>query len=84
MNPLNIRSGWWVFTDERFVTCYDTKEEAIAHVEYQKSIQLQIGMCNILKCSLKGINAFLINFTHNKEYPKHDLKLFIKTLKNGN
>ena len=36
MNPLNIRSDWWVFTDERFVTCYDTKEEAIAHVEYQK------------------------------------------------
>lgn len=36
MNPLNIRSGWWVFTADRFVTCYDTKEEAIAHVMYQK------------------------------------------------
>ena len=36
MNPLNIRSGWWIFTDERFITCYDTKEEAIAHIEYQK------------------------------------------------
>lgn len=36
MNPLNIRSGWWVFTANRFVACYDTKEEAIAHVIYQK------------------------------------------------
>lgn len=36
MNPLNIRSGWWISTDDRFVACYDTKEEAIAHIEYQK------------------------------------------------
>lgn len=36
MNPLNIRSGWWTLTDERFVACYDTKEEAIAHVKFQK------------------------------------------------
>lgn len=36
MNPLNIRSGWWTLTDERFVACYDTKEEAIAHVMCQK------------------------------------------------
>lgn len=36
MNPLNIKSGWWVSTDERFIACYNTKEEAIAHVEYQK------------------------------------------------
>ena len=36
MTPLNIRSGWWVSTDDRFVICYDTKEEAIAHVKYQK------------------------------------------------
>ena len=36
MTPLNIRSGWWVSTDDYFVTCYDTKEEAIAHVKYQK------------------------------------------------
>ena len=33
---LNIRSGWWVSADDRFVICYDTKEEAIAHVKYQK------------------------------------------------
>lgn len=38
MNPLNIKTGWWVSTDERFVRPYDTKEEAIAHVEYQKNI----------------------------------------------
>jgi hypothetical protein len=27
MNPLNIRSGWWVFTTNRFVACYDTKDD---------------------------------------------------------
>lgn len=36
MTPLNICSGWWVSTDDRFVTSYNTKEEAIAHVKYQK------------------------------------------------
>lgn len=36
MNPLNIKSGWWVSTDERYVTCYNTKEEAIAHIKFQK------------------------------------------------
>ena len=36
MNPLNIKSGWWVSTDDRFVRCYNTKEEAIDHVKYQK------------------------------------------------
>lgn len=36
MTPENIESGWWVYTDERFVTCYKTKEEAIAHVKYHK------------------------------------------------
>ena len=36
MTPLNIRSGWWVSTDNHFVTCYNTKEEAIAHVKFQK------------------------------------------------
>ena len=36
MTPLNICSGWWVSTDDRFVTCYNTKQQAIAHVKYQK------------------------------------------------
>ena len=36
MNPLNIQSGWWVSTDERFVRCYNTREEAISHVKYQQ------------------------------------------------
>lgn len=36
MTPLNICSGWWVSTDDRFVASYNTKEEAIAHVKYQK------------------------------------------------
>ena len=36
MTPLNIRSGWWVSTDDHFVVCYNTKEEAIAHVKFQK------------------------------------------------
>ena len=38
MTPYNIRSGWWVLTEERFVTRHNTKEEAIDHVKYQKSI----------------------------------------------
>ena len=36
MTPLNICSGWWVSTDDRFVASYNTKEEAIAHVKYQE------------------------------------------------
>lgn len=36
MTPLNICSGWWVSTDDRFIASYNTKEEAIAHVKYQK------------------------------------------------
>lgn len=38
MNPLNIQSGWWVSTDERFVRCYNTREEAISHVKYQQDV----------------------------------------------
>lgn len=38
MNPLNIKSGWWVSTEDRFITCYNTREEAIAHVKYQKEV----------------------------------------------
>ena len=38
MTPLSIQSGWWVSTDERFVRCYNTKEEAIAHIEYQRNV----------------------------------------------
>lgn len=34
MTPYNIRSGWWVLTEERFVTRHNTKEEAIDHVKY--------------------------------------------------
>lgn len=37
MTPLSIQSGWWVSVDNRFVCCYDTKEEAIAHIEYQRN-----------------------------------------------
>ena len=46
MNPLNIQSGWWVSTDERFVRCYNTREEAISHVKYQQDVQQQTGVCN--------------------------------------
>ena len=38
MTPLNIQSGWWVSTDEHFVRCYNTEEEAIAHIEYQRNV----------------------------------------------
>lgn len=38
MTPLTIQSGWWVYTDERFVRCYNTKEEAIAHIKYQRDV----------------------------------------------
>lgn len=36
MNPLNIKSGWWVSTDDRFVCHYDSKGEAIEHIKFQK------------------------------------------------
>lgn len=36
MNPYNIKSGWWVSVDNSFVCCYNSKEEAINHVKYQK------------------------------------------------
>ena len=36
MNPTNIRSGWWVFTDDCFVCCYNSKEEALDHIKFQK------------------------------------------------
>lgn len=36
MKPTDICSGWWTATEERFVNCYDTKEEALAHVKFQK------------------------------------------------
>lgn len=36
MNPINIRTGWWVTTDENFVCCYNSKEEALDHIKYQK------------------------------------------------
>lgn len=36
MKPIDICSGWWIATEERFVNCYDTKEEALAHVKFQK------------------------------------------------
>lgn len=36
MTPLNIKSGWQVSTDDRYVTCYDTKEEALKHIKFQK------------------------------------------------
>lgn len=29
MTPLNIQSGWWV-------CCYNTKEEAIAHIDREE------------------------------------------------
>ena len=38
MNPNNIKSGWWLIADNHFVTCYDSKEEVIKHIKYQKEI----------------------------------------------
>lgn len=35
MTPLNIKSGWWVSTDDRYAPCYDTKEEALKHIKFQ-------------------------------------------------
>lgn len=38
MNPLNVQSGWWLSADGRFVRPYNTKEEAIAHIKYQRNV----------------------------------------------
>lgn len=54
MNPLNIQSGWWVSTDERFVRCYNTREEAISHVKYQQDVMHSTANWNTLKSHLKN------------------------------
>lgn len=36
MNALNIQTGWWVVANYRFVAVYNTKEEAINHIKFQK------------------------------------------------
>lgn len=36
MNALNIQTGWWVVANDRFVAVYNTKEEAINHIKFQK------------------------------------------------
>lgn len=36
MNPTNIRSGWWIYTDYCFVRCYNSKEEALDYIKFQK------------------------------------------------
>lgn len=59
MNPLNIRSGWWVFTDDRFVACYDTKEEAVAHCDKQ----LRKNINNI-----DSRNEYIIHFNNGEHY----------------
>lgn len=38
MTPNNIQTGYWVYTPERFVACYNTREEAQAHVDFQINI----------------------------------------------
>lgn len=38
MTPSNIQTGYWVYTPERFVACYETREEAEKHVDYQINI----------------------------------------------
>lgn len=53
MNPLNIQSGWWVSTDDRFVRCYNSKEEAIAHVEYQKNVMKSTANWHIQEITIK-------------------------------
>lgn len=53
MNPNNIKSGWWVATDERFVTCYNTKEEALAHIKYQKEHMLSTKPWYIYRIEVK-------------------------------
>lgn len=38
MNPTNIRSGWWVYTDYCFIRCFNSKEEALDYIKFQKRI----------------------------------------------
>ena len=38
MNALNIQTGWWVIVNDRFVVVYNTKEEAINHIKFQKQM----------------------------------------------
>lgn len=36
MKPTNLSTGYWTCTDEHFCNCYDTVEEAKAHIKFQK------------------------------------------------
>lgn len=60
MNPLNIQSGWWVSTDERFVRCYNTREEAISHVKYQQDV---IWRVQHIKITFEEQESFIYNPT---------------------
>lgn len=53
MNPLNIQSGWWVSTDDRFVRCYNSKEKAISHVNYQKEVMKSTANWHIQYIEIK-------------------------------
>ncbi len=65
MNPLNIQSGWWVSTDERFVRCYNTREEAISHVKYQRDVMHSTANWRVqhIKITFEEQESFIYNPT---------------------
>lgn len=60
MNPLNIQSGWWVSTDERFVRCYNTREEAISHVIMHSTANWRVQH---IKITFEEQESFIYNPT---------------------
>lgn len=68
MNPYNIESGWWVSTNERFVRCYSSKEEAINHVRYQKEV--------VHSKANWYVQYIKINFGEGFKFPYEDRELF--------
>lgn len=37
MDMNNIQSGYWTVSNNRFIRCYSTVEDARAHIAYQKA-----------------------------------------------
>lgn len=72
MNPLNIQSGWWVSTDERFVRCYNTREEAISHVKYQQDVMHSTANWRVqhIKITFEEQESHAYNYRKDKKWIK--------------
>nr|DAN01159.1 MAG TPA: hypothetical protein [Crassvirales sp.] len=55
MKPTNLSTGYWTCTDEHFCNCYDTVEEAKAHIKFQKEKMNSIANWHIVHIKAEWI-----------------------------